>query len=127
MLENKFKPSCSITELNNTFVNVKTKKEMKELMRIFEINDVEWLGGFGLDSQFNSLNRINYWDYYKEETCVSAYTINKTLSSGFGFNSIKDLRGHKNIKVISLKEYKVKQLITPERIEKVNNYFNSLV
>jgi hypothetical protein len=102
---------------------LKTKKEMKELMRIFEINNVEWLGGFGLDSQFNSLNRINYWDYYKKETCVSAYTFHKTLSSGFGFNSIKNVKLPKNIEVISLKEYKVKQLITPEKLKEINNYF----
>jgi len=47
-----------------TVIHIKTKEEFKKVLQIF--NKKKWVWGSG----DKPLEFINYWDYYKKETCI---------------------------------------------------------
>ena len=104
------KPTVSLNELKETAVNTPTQEDYLELMRVYECGGWNWASG-GLPQG------INYWRINKEKTCINAQN-----KFGFGTAGIN----FKEKKVISTQQFYDKQNVTPEMLEEINNYFETI-
>ena len=87
-----------------TVIHTKTKAEFIKVLQIF--NKKKWVWGSG----DKPLEFINYWDYYKKETCIE-------YENKFGY-SRKEYYKKNGYKIISFKKFlKMEELEVPKLSE----------
>lgn len=112
-------PKVYLHEMDNTFILVNSKKDMKELMRVFELSGMKMKG-----PNKSPLESVDSWDNYKENTCVSAYIAQRLGSSGIGIDPLESIERWRDTEVISQKEYYQLQGMISGKLREINNYFD---
>lgn len=121
------KPKLNLKPQPYIGISVETKEKYDELMRVYECAGWEWLGG-------DMPTGKDYWEYFKERTCIGAGCIEKFHCDGFdygffGYDPAPE-DGEENYsqfyRTISLQEFYDSQnpKIDKGLIEKINSCFD---
>jgi hypothetical protein len=101
-------------ELENVVVNAKTLDEFQDLMKVCEVAGFKW------SSKTPALAGVDYWNSYKEDTCVNIltdYPLIYYASKYFYENNSDPLK-----KVISMEQFYKINKIDSTKLNEINKY-----
>lgn len=107
-MKRTLKPKIKLKPLEKTVVNTPTQKKYNTLMQVFECGGLVW-------ANEDLPTQNNYWDHYREKTCIDAENEFK--------RGRKEFYQEEGYKVISSQEFYGIQKITPKKIGKIEEWF----
>ncbi len=110
------KPKLNLTPIEKTVVSTPTQEDYWDLMRVYECGGWEWGDG-------TLPIRHNYWETYKEETCmeVGIDILRNKGKLGYAYREFYQREGGI---IISTNEFYENQKITPEMLNEINIWFD---
>lgn len=110
------KPVINLRPLERTVVNTPTQQDYTTLMRVLECSGWRWCAG-DQDTRKDPTN-LNWWNLYKEETCIGDHLSCKSLH-------LYPKRSTGGIKVILPEEFYRIEKVTLKDIFQINRWFDT--